>query len=252
VTRDNRLGKFVADDIPADADRLPTTIQFSEKPLSVEERYAISQDMNDPTKFESARDRLFESAIGVPPAQLRETLNQTQMSTQQLIARQNAQEWMGTHPEFYQCTENVNTICDWMVKTGLQPTVKNFEYAQLKMTEAGLLLSSPIVREVPPVQVTPVPVVETVPKPQAPVVEPTRISEVPPPQENRQAHVPSGLNNRIAPVNAGTLPPTVTAALTLGDIDRMSSEDYKKNLGNPEFRKRVDELAAAAPPRPRR
>lgn len=254
VTRDNRLGKFTAETMPAEADKLPATVQFTEKPLSVEERYAISQDLNDPTKFESARDRLFESAVGVPPQQLRETLNQTQVTTQQLLARQNAQEWMGTHPEFYPCAENVNTICDWMVKNGLQPTVKNFEFAQIQMQEAGLLLASPIVREVPPAPTqTPVPpVVETAPKPQEPVVEPTRISEVPPSQENRQARVPSGLNNRTAPVNAGTLPSSATAALTLGDIDRMSSDEYRKNLGNPEFRKRVDELAAAQPPRPRR
>ena len=255
VTRDNRLGKFATEDLPEDSEKLPPTVQFSEKPLTAEERYSISQDMNDPTKFDSARDRLFESAIGATPQKLRETLNQTQTTTLQLLARQNAQEWMGTHPEFYPCAENVNTICDWMVKNGLQPTVKNFEFAQTKMTEAGLLLSSPVVREAPstPAAVPVVePVVETVPKPQVPVVEPARISEVPQPQENRQARVPSGLNNRTAPVNAGALPPSATAALTLGDIDRMSSDEYRKNLSNPEFRKRVDELAASTPPRPRR
>lgn len=255
VTRDNRLGKFASEELPADSEKMPPTVQFDEKPLTAEERYSISQDLNDPSKFDSARDRLLESAIGQTPQKLRETLNQTQTTTMQLLARQNAQEWMGTHPEFYPCAENVNTICDWMVKNGLQPTVKNFEFAQTKMNEAGLLFSSPIVREVPPTPATvPVvePVVETVPKPQVPVVEPTRISEVPRPQENRQARVPSGLNNRTAPVNAGTIPTSATAALTLGDIDRMSSDEYRKNLANPEFRKRVDELAASQPPRPRR
>ena len=171
----------------------------------------------------------------------------------QLMARQNAQEWMSIHPEFYQCTENINTICDWMVKTGLQPTVKNFEYAQTQMEKAGLLLSSPIVREVPPPAAVPVVApVETVPKPQVPVVELARISEVPQPQENRQARVPSGLNNRTAPANAGVLPPSATAALSLEAVERMSSDEYRRNLSNPEFRKRVDELEASLPPRPRR
>src|ERR1039458_2652318 len=194
VTRDNRLGKFSKEDLPADADLLPPTVQFNEKMLTAEERYSISQDLNDPTKCNSARDRLLESAIGQTPQKLRETLNQTQMTSMQLLARQNAQEWMGNHPEFYPCAENVNTICDWMVKNGLQPTVKNFEFAQTKMAEAGLLLSSPIVREVPPTPAAvPVvePVVETVPKPQVPVVELARISAEQPPQENRQARVPS-------------------------------------------------------------
>ena len=253
VTRDNRLGKFATEELPADADLLPPTVQFTERQLTPEERYSISQDLNDPAKFDSARDRLLESAIGQTPQKLRETLNQTQITTMQLLARQNAQEWMGTHPEFYPCAENVNTICDWMVKNGLQPTVKNFEFAQIKMTEAGLLLSSPVVREVPPTPAeTARPEVETVPKPQVPVAEPARISEVQPPQANRQARVPSGLNNRTAPLTSGALPPSVTAALTLGDIDRMSSDEYRKNLSNPEFRKRVEELEAARPPRPGR
>ena len=252
VTRDNRLGKFTSEELPTEFEKMPPTVQFTEKPLTAEERYSISQDLNDPSKFDSARDRLLESGIGATPKQLRETLNQQQMTTQQLLARQNAQEWMGNHPEFYPCAENINTICDWMVKNGLPPTVKNFEFAQTKMDESGLLLSSPIVREVPPTPAPVVePVVETVPKPQVPVVEPTRISEVPRPQENRQARVHSGLNNRTAPVNAGTISTSATAALTLGDIDRMSSDEYRKNLSNPEFRKRVDELAASQPPRTR-
>jgi hypothetical protein len=250
VTRDARLGKPIGEDLPTELDRLPQTIQFHEKPLTAEERYSIAADMNDPSKFDSARDRLLESALGASPEQVRETLNQQQLQTQQLIARQNAQEWMATHPEFYPCSENVNTICDWMVKNGLQPTVRNFEFAQTKMTEAGLLLSPPIVREVLPPQPKVV-VEETVPKPQAPAVEPTRISEVPPPQEKRQAQVPSSLNNRIAS-NSGAMPTSAVAALTLEAVERMSSDEYRKNLSNPEFVKRVNELEAARPPKPRR
>src|ERR1035437_6158420 len=248
VTRENRLGKYV-EDLPTELYRAPSIVQFNEKPLTAEERYSIAQDMNDPSKFDSARDRLLESALGATPAQMRDALNQTQLQTQQLLARQNAQEWMGTHPEFYPCSENVNTVCDWMVKNGLQPTVKNFEFAQNKMNEAGLLLSSPIVREVQPAVIPPV--ADTVPKPQAPVVEPARISEVPLPQENRQAHVPSSLNNRIAS-NSGAATTSATAALTSEAIERMPSDEYRRNLSNPEFVKRVNELEAARTPRPRR
>src|ERR1017187_8975398 len=85
VSRDARLGKNV-EDIPTDVDRMSTTVQFHEKPLTAEERYSIAQDMNDPAKFDSARDRLLESALGATPAQIRETLNQQQLQTQQLIA----------------------------------------------------------------------------------------------------------------------------------------------------------------------
>jgi hypothetical protein len=245
--RKARLGTPEVDSLPDELERLPQTIQFHEKHLSTEERYAISQDMNDPEKFESARDRLLESSLGVPPAQLRESLNQTQQQTQQIVARQNAEVWLERHPEFYGCSENINTICEWMTKTGLYPSIRNFEFAQAKMEEAGLLLSSPIVREV-----LPVPVVEVQPQSQAVVLEPVRINEVPVPQEKRQSHAPSGLNNRIAPTT-GAMTPNKTDALTLRDVDAMSAEEYKKQLTtNPEFVKKVDALYDALPPRPRR
>ena len=248
VTRDNRLGRVQREE-SVESDSLPPTIEFAEKPLTAEERYAISQDMNDPAKFEDARDRMFESAVGVKPKEFRDALNQNQLQTQQLLARQNAEEWMSRHPEFYVCPENMSTICDWMVKTGLPPTVKNFEIAQNKMTEAGLLLSSPIVREAP---VAEVPVAEIVPKMQVLAPEQTRISEAPVPQEKRQSHVPSSLNNRVAS-DKDAITPDATAALTLQVIDKMSSEEYRKQITtNPAFVKRVNELEAARPPRSRR
>lgn len=257
VKRKARLGTPEADALPEDLERLPQVVQFQEKTLTPEERYAISQELNDPSKFESARDRLFESAVGVPPAQLRDTLNRQQSQTQQIVARQNAEVWLERHPEFYACTENINTVCEWMTKMGLQPTIRNFEYAQSKMEEAGLLLSSPIVREV--VQVTPA---QVVPNPQAPAQEPVRINEPPVPQSsgevppekriNPQSPVPSGLNNRIAPAT-GAITPSATDALTLRDVDAMTSEEYRKQiLTNPAFVKKVNELEAARPPKPRR
>jgi hypothetical protein len=255
VKRKARLGTPEADALPADLELNTQTIQFKEKPLTTEERYAISQDMNDPAKFESARDRLFESSLGVPPAQLRETLNTQQQQTQQLLARQNAEVWLERHPEFYSCAENINTVCEWMTKTGLKPSVKNFEFAQAKMEEAGLLLSSPIVREVLPETSQPqvvAPVAEIQPEPQAVAVEPVRINEVLVPQEKRQSHVPSGLNNRVAPTT-GAMPVAETDALTLKKIDDMSSEEYRKQImTNPAFVKRVNELEATRPPKPRR
>lgn len=252
VKRKARLGTPEVDALPEELERTPSFIQFKEKPLTTEERYAISQDMNDPAKFESARDRLLESSLGVPPAQLRETLNEQQQQTQQILARQNAEVWLERHPEFYSCAENINTVCEWMTKTGLKPSVKNFEFAQAKMEEAGLLLSSPIVREVPPVVTSVTSEAEIQPEPQAVAVEPVRINEVSVPQEKRQSHVPSGLNNRVAPVG-GAMPTSDMEALTLKKIDDMPSEEYRKQImTNPAFVKRVNELEATRPPRPRR
>jgi len=255
LKRQSRLGTpEPAESLPTDLERNTGFVQFKEKPLTVEERYAISQDLNDPAKFDSARDRLLESSLGATPAQLRETLNTQQQQTLQIMARQNAEVWLERHPEFYPCRENIDTVCEWMTKEGLTPSVRNYEFAQAKMEEAGLLLSSPIVREVVPAVAAPVvvaPVAPILPEPQAVVAEPVRINETPLPQEKRQTHVPSGLNNRVAPVT-GALPTSATDALTLSDIDKMPSDVYRVQImTNPAFVKRVNELEAARPPRPR-
>jgi hypothetical protein len=264
VSRDNRLGRTQKDEIAPEIERIQPLVNFVEKPLSPEDRFTISQQLADPEQFESARDKLFESAIGVKPADLRDTLNRTQLQTEQLVARQNCQEWMYEHPEVYQCQENVNTVVDYMVKNGLKPTVKNFEFAQLQMQEAGLLLSSPIVREAPvpePVTPTPVALVVEAPKLQEPVQEPIRISEPPvsqaepsatviPTVEKRQSQIPSGLNNRISSSMGNDATPSVIEKLTYADIERMPSDVYKKNLMNPAFAKHVNELEAKRPARP--
>ena len=264
VSRDNRLGRTQKDEIAPEIERIQPLVNFVEKPLSPEDRFTISQQLADPEQFESARDKLFESAIGVKPADLRDTLNRTQLQTEQLVARQNCQEWMYEHPEVYQCQENVNTVVDYMVKNGLKPTVKNFEFAQLQMQEAGLLLSSPIVREAPvpePVTPTPVALVVEAPKLQEPVQEPIRISEPPvsqaepsatviPTVEKRQSQIPSGLNNRISSSMGNDATPSVIEKLTYADIEKMPSGVYKKNLMNPAFAKHVNELEAKRPTRP--
>jgi len=263
VSRDARLGRS-KDDIAPEVERIEPLVNFTEKPLSAEDRFTISQQLNDPEKFESARDKLFESAVGVTPDILRKTLNETQMQTQQLVARQNAQEWLYQHPEFYQCQENIDTVVDYMVKNGLKPVVKNFEFAQTQMQEAGLLLSSPIVREAPvpaPVIPAPAPVVEA-PKLQEPAPESVRINEIPVPQggtppaviptvEKRQSHAPSSLNNRISSSTGNNASAaSEIEKLTYADIERMPSDEYKRNLTNPAFAKHVNELEAKRPARP--
>jgi hypothetical protein len=246
VTKEARLGRG-EDSIPDDAERFAQPVDFQPKPLSAGERYAISQDLNDPEKFEAARDRLLESAIGASPEDLRKTLNQQQITTMQLLARQNAAIFMEKHPEFYSVTENLEVLTNWMIKNRLSPTVANFERANSTMNEAGLLLSPPIVREVAPVANTPE---NTVPNAE-PVAPVTRISDSAQPQQPSQpVRIPSGLNSRVAS-NTGVSPNTGT--LTLADIDRMSSDEYKRRLlTDPKFSENVDKLEAIRPQKARR
>jgi hypothetical protein len=252
VTRKQRLG-LTDNDVPADLERLPE-VQIAKQPLTVEERYQLSQDLNDPEKFEAARDKLISSSG------LTQAIEQQQMTINQMLARTNAQIFIERTPTFYLCEDNLQTLTDWMVKNKLQPTVKNFEVAYSVVQEAGLLVAPPIVREeapaaavvpVAPAQPAQPAVVEnTVPNSQAPVVPDTRISEPSQPQTKRQSHVPSGLNSRLAS-NTGPAPAAKT--LTLADIDRMSSDEYGRRIKtDPEFVKLVNELESKRPPRPRR
>lgn len=254
VTKNNRLGRTVQEDVPADAERLPADVEFKEIPLTPDERFQLSQDLVDPTKFDSARDRLFKSAMGVDPKEFREQQNQQQFTVKQLLARTNAVQFIEQTPEFYVCEENLEYITDWMIKNKLQPTVRNFQIAYSTAREAGLLSSPPIVREDAPVPVATAPVTEnTVPNiTQVPVEPAARISNVEQPQHTSQPQVPSGLNSRRAS-NTGVIPASGAGALTLADIDKMSSDEYKRRVTtDPEFVKQVNDLEAKRPPRPRR
>jgi len=154
---------------------------------------------------------------------------------------------MEKHPEFYSVTENLEVLTNWMIKNRLSPTVANFERANSTMNEAGLLLSPPIVREDAPVTRVPE---NTVPNAE-PVAQVTRISDsVQPQQPSQPARIPSGLNSRVAS-NTGVQPQT--GALTLADIDRMSSDEYKRRLlTDPKFSENVDKLEATRPAKTRR
>jgi len=48
------------------------------------------------------------------------------------------------------------------------------------------------------------------------------------------------------------LSPEEISSLSYFNVDRMSGDEYKANLSNPEFSKKVDELIASQPKRPHR
>lgn len=254
VTRENRLGA-PKDEAPANAARF-TEVEFKEKPLTADERFQLTQDLNDPEKFASARDRLLESAVGVSPAQLRNTLNDQQMTILQLRAKENFLTFaeQGGFITGHQVTdsENAKTLTDWMFKNKLAPTVENFELASSHLRSAGLLNEAPVVQQVPVPQPQAVAPVESVaPKAQEPVVPESRIAPVEPVQPKRQSQVPSGLNDRVSSAS-GASPASATAnSLTLADIDKLSADEYKKRARDPQFVALVNRLEKEAADRRR-
>lgn len=248
VTREARLGQN-QESIPNEAARFEP-VEFKEKPLTAEERFQLTQDLNDPEKFAAARDRLLESAVGASPAKLRETLNDQNMKIAQMAAKENFLTF-AEHSTFitgHQPTdeENARTLTDWMFKNRLAPTVENFKLADSQLRSAGLLNEAPVVQQVPVPQAPPVaaapvvPVESVVPKAQEPVVVESRITPAQPVQPKRQSPVPSGLNDRVS--SASGQSPVTAPSVTLADIDRMSADEYKKAARNPAFVALVNRL----------
>jgi hypothetical protein len=257
VTRENRLGTPSEDGIPTEAARFDHITEFKEKTLTADERFQLTQDLNDPEKFKSALDRLIETAVGVPPSQLVARLNDQQMTIMQMRAKENFLSFAERTPFItgHRQTddENAKTLTDWMFKKGLAPTVENYELANSKLRSAGLLSEAPVVQQVPvppaPVAVAPVEIV--VPKAQEPVVPESRIAPAEPVQPKRQSQVPSGLNDRVSSAS-GTSPVSATAnSLTLADIDKLSADEYKRRARDPQFVSLVNRLEKEASDRRR-
>lgn len=246
VTRDNRLGISSEDSVPDSAERMTGIIEFKEQELSSQQRFELSQKLNDPEHFVEARDTLLESAIGVSPAKLREFLSNQQIFEIQQRAADNYLSFAYADKSFYDCMENRSTLTDWMFKKGLAPTVANFNYASSTLREAGLLLGAPEQQH----QVTPAPIapVVTEAETQPPVVAAPRIGSEPQPQPTRQSRVPSGLNERVSSA-AGSTPTTVSGvtnadgiSLTLRDINRMPPDELRRRLADPAFVQLVEKL----------
>lgn len=254
VSRKQRLGIVDAVTLPTDVEKLPSVLSFERKPLTAEERFELTQQLANPETCEAARDRLLESAGYNDMQKTVADLNERVRQNDAYVA---FQIFVNQTPEFYAHQENVELLCDWVLKNGLNPTPRNFALAYSTAKEAGLLLEPPIVREAPAAVVEPqpeavvvaAPVVpeNTVPESQTPVAEAARIDAPVQPQTKSQARVPSGLNSRVASNTGVEQSTTEKPAFTLAQINRMSADEYKRRLMTmPGFSKLVETLEKEA------
>ena len=199
VTRKQKLG--ISDEVALPDDvELENFVEPKPRVLSAEERFQLSQDMNDPEKVVEATNKIIEATVGLSTEQMRQQFTDAQFAKLQHRAYVNYQVFEAQCGDsYYSCPENTQVLTDWMFKKHLAPTVKNFELAASKLKEAGLLLSSPIVREVAPAPPAPASAPVAVPVPVAPVsTEPNPQVSVPvdgriaaaEPQAKRQVRYP--------------------------------------------------------------
>jgi len=227
LNKDIRLGSIVQDQIPDDAPRVREgQYEVVPRPLTAEERLQLPQDLNDPEKCDAAYDRLLEARIGSPEA-IRQALTVTKQRIAQMDAQVQAEAFVRSTPDYFVCPENFETMANWMIKNDLEPVKANFKlaYKTLGPDGANLLREKPVV-EAPKVEAKSEPVVEPAPKP------------TPRP-------VASGLTRNNSS-EGGT--PRSTSAYTIADIEKLSSEEYKKKLRTEKgFKEAVDKLYSPKP-----
>jgi len=252
LTRKQKLG-ITDDELPADAE-IAVFAEPKPRTLSAEERFQLSQDINDPEKAIDAINTILEASVGFTAEQMRQQFNEANLAKMQHQAFVNYKVFEQQETNFYPSADNAKLLTDWMFSKKLAPTVKNYHLAFSTLQGAGLLQDAPTVREVSPAPAVPVaPValsvaapapaapVSTEPKPVVPAVNDGRIANQEPPQQRHVARVPSGLNGRVS-ADSG-LPASVgITTLTLAEFDKIPSDELKKKLKDPAFAKQVNEL----------
>jgi hypothetical protein len=242
--REKALGH--SEDRVDDAEKFQNVVEFKPRDLSADERFRISQGIANPETFATSRDELLESAFGAKPAVVASMLNELNRANIRAAAVENYIEFVQT-TGFFDSPENRTLVTGWLGTRNLAPTVANFAIAQNRLKEAGLLQEAPVVHQD---TIVPIPAVAAVvpvalePNPQVPATtSPALVTQEP--QAKRQSHVPSGLNASNASPT-GSLP-VVGVSLTLADIDKMSSEEYKRRIRTePQFVQLVNQLEADA------
>jgi hypothetical protein len=224
----------VPDPSLTDADRVTDdVVEFKPRELSAGENFALSQDLLDPAKAAQARAKITEAELGAPASAVGTTLNRVQEKNLILMAKLEVSDFIAANPSYYKCQDNFKKLTDYMVVNGLKPTAVNFQRAYDTLLADGFLQTGPTVREVAPVQ-------EVVQEPQA--TQPAQetpdsgITVEQPAAERAPVRIPTGLTKTTAS-DTGTKLPTART-YTAAEIDKMSAEDYKKLVVEPEFRAR--------------
>ena len=244
LSNDVKLGLTPDVEVPATAKRLPKNFDgFKPKTLTADERFQLTQDLNDPAKFEDAKIRLAEATFGATPEVISEVLSHSQqLLLEQQVVRSFDEFLENVGDSFYNIEANRAVLTDWMCQKQLAPTTENFEIALVRT--AALQVPAPAVQRAQ-VPATPVAPVEAEPQSQVPVAAANRITEQPQQVQSATRQTPSGLNDRVSS-NTGVTSVS-ERKLTLAEVDKMSADEYKRRVSSdPTFLQAVDQLQKEA------
>ena len=244
LSNDVKLGLTPDVEVPATAKRLPKNFDgFKPKTLTADERFQLTQDLNDPAKFEDAKIRLAEATFGATPEVISEVLSHSQqLLLEQQVVRSFDEFLENVGDSFYNIEANRAVLTDWMCQKQLAPTTENFEIALART--AALQIPAPAVQRAQ-APATPVAPVEAEPQSQVPVAAASRITEQPQQVQSATHQTPSGLNDRVSS-NSGVSSAS-ERKLTLAEVDKMSADEYKRRVSSdPTFLQEVDQLQKEA------
>ena len=244
LSNDVKLGLTPDVEVPESAKRLPKNFDgFKPKTLTADERFELTQDLNDPAKFEDAKIRLAEATFGATPEVISEVLSRSQqLLLEQQVVRSFDEFLENVGDNFYNVEANRTVLIDWMGQKELAPTPENFEIALVRT--AALQVPAPAVQRAQ-VPATPVAPVEAEPQSQVPVAAVSRITDQQQQVQSATRQTPSGLNDRVSSNNGVTSVSERT--LTLAEVDKMSADEYKRRVSSdPTFLQAVDQLQKEA------
>ena len=198
-------------------------VKLQPRPLTAEERLRLSREFTDPEKIDGAADLLLEAKLGGKPGVVAQKLDRTDENTAALRAAEEARAWRDAHPEFHPSQQNCTDLATWIESHGLTYTVENFQ----KAFEA---LSPALEMKPPSVPETPAKPPET--------QTPSRIAGADESGTQPQPAVPTTVTRR----QASSSGPVKSEGLTIEQIQRMPTAEYRHKLRDPKFVEQVNAL----------
>ena len=216
--------------------------------LSADEVFTLTQEMKDPVTAVKAMTKLRLASITQEECDRQNEAIERQRYSD---GYNTAITWIQTHPDFYNCPENIAALQTLMVNLNWAVTIKNLDLAFDNLVEQGVLLERPV-EQTPSQPIVPqpasvVPVVTVAPA--VPVVKAApavaKTGALPDARQLRPADRSS--STTMTPTRrSDSVPVAVMSSLTAEEYHAMPSATLKMRYQRePAFRVQVDALIAS-------
>lgn len=219
------------------------------KPLTADEIYKLTGELQDPATARRAFQRLLEAEANDPTSTVGKRLNKADRLEAFESARGVSNQWVREHPDFYNVPENIETIQRYFIKHNLKVTAKNLDTVFNVLRSKSALLEAPAEEPEPQLPVSRAdaqnepPAVAVAPVPAAPA-PPAPAKSTPPAATPRvrPGSASTGMSPRQASVRPGVTP-NAPVGLTVEEYHRTPTSEirrrYKTDLA---FKAGVDKL----------